>query len=73
MTFSEWYEELPDDEKGALCKYDVWRGALNTAIEELRKEYDILMNSKLPTTAAGVSISIEILSNFIKEDNDANL
>jgi len=68
MTFSEWHEALPGDEKAALCKNDVWKGATETAIKELKKEYGILMNSKLPTVAAGVSISIEILSNFLREE-----
>jgi hypothetical protein len=68
MTFNEWHEALPDDEKAALCKHDVWEGAIETAIGELKKEYSMLMNSKLPTVAAGVSISIEILSGFIKEN-----
>ena len=68
MTFYDWYETLPDDEKAALCKYDIWKGATETAIEELKKEYRILLNSKLPTVAAGVSISIEILSNFTRKD-----
>ena len=67
MNFEEWYETLPDDEKAALCKHDVWRGALNTAIRELKKEYGILINSKLPTVAAGVNISIEILSILLKD------
>jgi hypothetical protein len=68
MTFSEWYEILPDDEKAALCEYDVWRGALNTAIKELQKEYDILMRNKLPTVAAGVNIGTEILLNLLKRE-----
>lgn len=68
MSFNEWYETLSDDEKATLCKYDVWKGMAKTAIRELNKEYNILMNSKLPTVAAGVSISIEILSGFIRED-----
>lgn len=66
MTFNEWHEELPNDEKAALCSYDVWKGALNAAIKELREEYNILMSNELPTAAAGVSISIEILLNFLK-------
>lgn len=49
-----------------ILDIDVWKDALNAACEELRKEYGILMRSKLPTTAAGVSISIEILLNLLK-------
>ncbi|OEU75923.1 MAG: hypothetical protein BA864_05015 [Desulfuromonadales bacterium C00003093] len=68
MTFSEWYEKLPDDEKAALCSSDVWKGALHTANKGLKKEYDILMASKLPTVAAGVNISIEILFDLLKKE-----
>lgn len=37
-SFDEWYESLPCDEQAALCSYDVWKGALSTAIEELKKD-----------------------------------
>ena len=67
MNFSEWHETLSEDKKIVLCKHDVWKGALNTAIDDLRTEYAILMNSKLPTVGAGVSIAIEILKNLLED------
>ncbi len=67
MTFENWYEELPYDEKAALCKYDVWVGAVRTAIEKLEEEHETLIRQKLSSHAVGVSGCIKILEKM--EDN----
>ena len=31
MTFTDWVESLPDDERDAMCAYDAWKaGAMHT-------------------------------------------
>ena len=65
MSFDEWYYNLPDDEKAALCKYDVWKGALNSAIEKLIEEQKVLIRHNLKTNANGVTACIAILKKII--------
>jgi len=59
MNFSEWRNELPCDEQAALCEYDVWAGAVNTAIEKLERHKTLLLR-KLDSRATGVNSCIEV-------------
>ena len=38
MNFAEWLEKLPYDERAALCHYDVWKGAIESAISSAKEE-----------------------------------
>lgn len=67
MNFSEWRDELSYDEQAALCKYDVWAGAIDTAVKKLREERETLLLHKLNSHATGVNGCIEILEEMLKD------
>lgn len=83
LKFEEWIEKLPEDERNALClnssfcaalesllstcKYDVWKGAIETAIENLKLEHEVLVRHKLYQNANVVSGYITILKRMIED------
>ena len=67
MNFSEWRNELPCDEQAALCEYDVWAGAVNTAIGKLEKRKTLFLHITHDSCAAGVNSCIEILEEMLED------
>ena len=67
MNFSEWRNELPCDEQAALCEYDVWVGAVNTAIEKLERHKTLFLYARLDAHAAGVNGCIKALKRMIED------
>ena len=66
MTFDKWFIKMSKDEQAALCSYDVWCGAVKTAIELLIEEHEVLIRHKLFSNAYGVTVCIQHLKDMIE-------
>ena len=73
MTFDDWYETLAYDEQNTLSSYDVWVGAIETAISSLRLKREMFIRKEKKEHAKGILAAILLLKEKLDPAINRNL